>query len=83
MSRALSTPQRIGIRAIADGRPADVPSSTFWSLVNRELVIPADGVTMRKAQLTAAGRRAHEQIMASGDGPEDLKARFAFLGARR
>jgi hypothetical protein len=70
-SRTLSAPQRTAIRAIHDGR-GGYAGPTRRSLQRMGLV--GEDYPW---QLTAAGERAYEQIMASGDGPEDLKMRFA------
>lgn len=74
----LTTPQRIAIRAIHDGKGDSVARGTFSALERRKLVSQRsqDGVRT----LTDAGERAYADIMSSGDGPEALKARFSFLG---
>jgi hypothetical protein len=79
MARGLTTPQRTGIRAIADGRPQDVRAQTLRSLIRARLV------TQEGDALTVAGCAEHRRIMSSGDGPEDLKARLnvAFGGGSR
>lgn len=73
MAREMSTAQRIAIRAIADDpgtAPLRIDARTLRSLIRQRLVAAdAAGVT-----LTPAGCAAHQRIMASGDGPEDLKA---------
>jgi hypothetical protein len=76
----LSTAQRIAIRHFKTNtksgpRATGIANSTVASLLRRRLIEEADGFGGRY-KLTAAGERAYNQIMASGDGPEGLKALF-------
>lgn len=68
----LSTAQREAIRNVAEGKPANARS--LASLRKRSMVFDsADGPA-----LTPSGVNAYNRIMASGDGPERLKAMFRF-----
>lgn len=84
----LSAAQREAIRAVADQdkRPlgkTGVQHRTLESLRKLRLVrmVMERGLPVGW-ELTATGRDAHEQIMASGDGPERLKAMLSFGGRR-
>jgi hypothetical protein len=79
MARELSAPQRTAIRAIAYGTPV-ANARTLASLVQSG-VATIDGETLVPS-LTRYGRRCHTAIMATGDGPEDLKAMFRPLFGR-
>jgi hypothetical protein len=72
----LTATQRSAIRWIHDGPTEGIHGLTIKALIRRGLVTRenenADPV------LTAAGDRAYERIMATGDGPEDLKMLFRF-----
>lgn len=78
----LSARQRSATRTVHDDpeTAGEWGRGTIDSLVRRGLVRwdSTDGWL-----LTRQGVHAYEQIMASGDGPEDLKEMFRFLGARR
>lgn len=67
----LTTVQRSAVRAIHDGDTASVDIRTLTLLVGRGYVTDS-----RRPKLTPKGYRTYDRIMASGDGPEDLKARF-------
>jgi hypothetical protein len=71
--KPLSVEQRVAIRAIADGLGNTVHPRTASSLYKRGLMTRCPEVA-----LTAAGRRVHERIMSTGDGPEQLKAMLSF-----
>ena len=77
MSNELSTAMRIAIRAIADGDPKGIHGRTMKSLRDRGIV------RNDPPELTTYGNRLHGEIMSSGDGPEDLKARLTFGRPRR
>jgi len=67
----LTTTQRMAIRQINDQNELEtINKRTMNSLVKRGLV--TDG------SLTPAGKRAHQRIMSTGNGPEGLKAMFRF-----
>lgn len=76
----LTPTQRTAIRSIHDGKGDDVTRGTFAALERRGLVHQRsiDGVRT----LTPTGESTYRNIMSSGDGPEDLKERFRFLGFR-
>lgn len=80
----LNPKQRSAIRAIHDGRgPQHLHPATVAALSRRHLIhVTSDG-EQPVVTLTATGERAYEQIMASGDGPEDLKERLRFRRSRR
>lgn len=83
-TQQLSTAQRKAIRAVHDGKYPGVPPNTtartIVSLVRRGYVT-INGETM-EASLTRTGRVVYDAIMATGDGPEDLKAKLRFGGQR-
>lgn len=60
---------RIAVRALADGET--LPEHDLRALQNLGLVDDS-------GSLTNAGRSEHNRIMASGDGPEDLKEMLRF-----
>lgn len=66
----LSTAERTAIREVADG--GQLTRAMRRRLVERGLVEPGRG----DARFTAAGEEARRNVMASGDGPEALKAMF-------
>jgi hypothetical protein len=73
------TPQmRTNLRSIHDGYP--LSKDKVRPLVARKLVYePKHYRTGEVAQvLTKLGERAYTEIMSSGDGPEDLKAKLSF-----
>lgn len=85
-ARPLSPTQRTAIRWIHDdptGELVDaIKASTLRSLQTRQLI----RLMNDNPVLTNLGERTYVEIMASGDGPEDLKERFNFLrpsGRRR
>lgn len=77
----LSTSQREAIRATAEGKRFGA-RNTEQSLIRLGLATakPGRGAGISSAwiELTAAGRKAHSEIMESGDGPEALKEMFRF-----
>lgn len=79
----LTTAQRVAIRAIHDdptGEGVDaIRASTIRALINRGIVQVVVGEWM----LTRLGERTYQEIMSSGDGPEDLKARLNFTSPGR
>ena len=76
-----SPQQRTALRTVADREPlSSIDPRTFRSLLKNGLIYRTRGTSASRAHwaLTSQGEMVHEDIMASGDGPEDLKAMFRF-----
>lgn len=72
--RSMSVVQREAIRSIADNPDAEmIDPRTLRALLDRGLIKHLDATDYT---LTARGRVAFKRIMATGDGPEQLKEHF-------
>lgn len=75
----LSSKQRTALRTVANREDlTGIHHRTFQSLLNKGLIYRTYGVANDRAHwtLTGPGQVAVANVMASGDGPEDLKAMF-------
>lgn len=77
---SLTPTMRTAIRDIHDGNGDRVSGRTMTALSARNLVTIS---VLTGPALTVLGKSAYRDIMASGDGPEDLKEMFSFLTPHR